>query len=205
MSKPSEPSERQRVLHAIGDGGSAIDHGKAMRVTPKFVRPFRLHIDELKGRIPLLYFRQPPKRNPSQAYGVSYRSAGLHLDGCGRENAELHPRRGEAFQVFRPGEKVKNLGQRPLNPSFTMEVIHSHCRIVLRISRAVAALITGRAGTFRACATIIKIAATRCGLRSREAVHPRREKRIQWNERWKRASDSAATLLGNWRRECKMW
>ena len=101
---------------------------------PEGVRAAKLHIDEVVRRIPFRDFCAPADGQAMDADAIVEKRAGLHLNGLGREDFKLYPRRGDGLEIVRIGEEGEDFVTRTRKPKLGVEGEFFHDRVEITAS-----------------------------------------------------------------------
>lgn len=122
-----EKIERDRVLDAVLNEGSAIAFLENMFVPPEAVGPAHLFVDETRRRLPDRDPALPANREPVDPQLMIDQRSRPHLDRRRRDGVKVHPWRSDGVEIGGIGEKRENFFARARQPKLGSKFANAHC------------------------------------------------------------------------------
>ena len=119
------------VFDTVAYNGTAAVLDKGMFVHPERVGSFGLTVDETLRRFPDGNFTLPAQRDAAQPQAVIEQGSLLDDNVRRRDDLKVQPRRREALQVARIGEKLEYLGARRRNQQLGFNLVSLHRSFLL--------------------------------------------------------------------------
>jgi hypothetical protein len=126
MQTSAETAEWKGIANVIDHTRPFRARLENMRVLPKTIRAFFLHIYKFLYRLPDQYACSPTHRQTAPSYEVINACILFHPDWLGGSDLEAKPYRGDPFQVSRFPEKREHVVDGPRDNLLAMNLIGFH-------------------------------------------------------------------------------